>query len=242
MSDPLFLADLTDVAVGRTVTVAGDEGRHAASVRRIRVGEVVVLADGRGQAIRGPVVEVARSAIQVQVDEVMVAAPPRLRWVVVQALPKGSRAEAAVEGLTELGVHEIVAWQAERSVVRWDQKVDKGVARWQATAREAGKQSRRWITPHVSYGGTEQVCQRIAASDLAIICHEEAVAPLSGSVVPAQGEVVVVIGPEGGITARELEQFGQAGAVVVSLGETVLRTSTAGLVALAQLQLLAQLA
>ena len=166
-SDPFFLAeDLADPLppIGTSVVLGGPEGRHAAVVRRLRVGEIVVVTDGRGRAVRGPVRAVAKDGITVEVVDQLLVAEPDLRFVVVQALAKGDRSELAVEMLTEIGVAEIVPWQASRSIVRWSgERGDKGRSRWQATAREAAKQSRRLRVPAVaSLVNTEQLLARIS--------------------------------------------------------------------------------
>lgn len=241
MSDALFLAPDVDVAIGDTLSVTGDEGRHAAVVKRIKVGESVLVSDGRGGAVRGSVTAVEKAGITLQVLQRLTAPTSRHRWVAVQALAKGDRSEIAIEALTELGIDEIIAWQASRSIVRWDAKVDKGLSRWQSAVREATKQSRRYRVPDVSHAGTTAVCDRSAGAGagLALIMHEDAAQPLSEVDLPSTGEVLFVIGPEGGISAAELDAFTAAGGQLVSLADGVLRTSTAGVVALAQLQLLA---
>lgn len=241
MSEALYLAELGDASPGSLVEVTGDEGRHAAVVKRTRIGESVLVADGRGQAIRGVAVEVNKQGIRVRVEECLRAHTRPHHWTAVQALAKGERSDIAVESLTELGASRIVAWQAARSVVRWDAKVEKGVARWQAIARESTKQSRRFVVPEVEYATTSQVLALVAGADLALVAHEDARVPLARVKLPAHGEVVVIVGPEGGISPEELAAFAAVGAEPVSLGDGVLRTSSAGLVALAQLQVLAEL-
>ena len=246
MTDALYLADLgADPRPGGLVELGGDEGRHAAVVKRTRVGEQLLVADGAGRAIRGPVIETTKQGLVVRIDEVLIAAPGRHRWTSVQALAKGERSEIAVESLTELGAARIIAWQASRSVVRWDaragipDKSAKGLAKWQAVARASTKQSRRFRVPDVEYASTADIVDVIAGADLALVAHEEATIRLASVDVPATGEVVVIIGPEGGISPDELRCFEQAGATAVSLGDGVLRTSSAGVVSLAQLQVLA---
>jgi 16S rRNA (uracil1498-N3)-methyltransferase len=242
VTDPLFLReDLPDPlpAVGTRVSLDGDEGRHAAVVRRIQVGETVQVADGRGRGVSGPVVEVDRSGIVVEVAVHLAAAERPLRFVAVQALAKGDRSELAVEMLTELGVDEILPWQASRSVVRWSgDRGERSRARWASTVREAVKQARRLRVPSVGpVLSSRSLAAAVADAELALILHEEATETLAGVELPVAGTVLLVIGPEGGIAPEELEAFVAAGGRAVSVSDAVLRTSTAGVVALAGLLL-----
>lgn len=237
MTEPLFLADLDDPHPGDQVLVTGEEGRHAVTVRRIRPGEVVLVADGAGTAVRGPVLVADRSGLVVSVTDVQHAVTRPVRYVAIQALPKGERAEQAVEMLTELGIDEIVPWQASRSVVRWaPDRVERALGRWRATAREAAKQSRRFRVPLVSPPlTTAEVAARIGESALTAVLHERAAEPISAITVPDAGEVLIVIGPEGGLADDEVATFVAAGGRAVLIADAVLRTSTAGVVALGQL-------
>jgi 16S rRNA (uracil1498-N3)-methyltransferase len=240
VTDPVFLTDrLGEPNIGDSVALGGEEGRHAAVVRRIRSGETIVVSDGLGRGVRGRVLSVDRSGLVVEVTELRRAPAAPVRYVAVQALAKGDRAELAVEMLTELGVDEVVPWQASRSVVRWSaDRSDKALARWTSTAREATKQSRRLRVPSVSpVVSLSELCARVVAARLALALHEDTSEPISAIQLPASGEVMVIVGPEGGIAADELAQLRSAGAQVVSLGDGVLRTSTAGVVALAALKL-----
>ena len=242
MTEPLFLAPLESPRVGAEITLAGEEGHHAAQVRRIKAGEVIWISDGNGTAVRGPVVRVEKGEVGVRVDEVVREPERAVRYVAVQALPKGDRAELAVEMLTELGIDEIVPWQADRSIVRWSpDRVERGLTRWRATAREAAKQCRRFRVPTVSMPmTTAELALRIGETALTAICHEGATERLAQLVPPSSGEVMFVIGPEGGLTDAEVAAFTAAGGHPVLIADAVLRTSTAGVVALAQLQALAE--
>ena len=234
MSLALFVLDpLPTLPV---VRLDGAEGRHAATVRRVRVGEQLILADGRGARRVGRVVAVGRDHLDVDCEpiEIVPAADPRL--VVVQALPKGDRAELSLELLTELGVDEIVPWEAERSVVRWRaDRATKGLERWRRTVREASKQSRRARFPVVADPVGSGDLLGLIARTTTLVLHEDAAEALGSVVLPATGDIVVVVGPEGGISPDELDSFRRAGALIVRLGDPVLRTSTAGGAALAVL-------
>jgi 16S rRNA (uracil1498-N3)-methyltransferase len=240
VTDPLFLLESlagTRPSVGGEVLVDGTEGHHAVAVRRLRAGERVVVADGSGGGVRGEVVDATKAGLRVRVSEVLDEPAPPVRLVVAQALAKGDRGELAVEMLTEVGVAEVVPWQASRSVARWSaDRVDRGLTRWRSTAREAAKQSRRLRVPTVSDPvTTRSLVDRLGAADLALVLHEDATDPIAAVALPASGEVVVVVGPEGGISPEELAAFAAVGARTVRVGDHVLRTSTAGVVALAAL-------
>ncbi|SFB70468.1 16S rRNA (uracil1498-N3)-methyltransferase [Nocardioides terrae] len=238
MSLPVHLvASLADASVGATVTVDGDEAHHAVAVRRLRVGESVVLTDGAGASVVGEVASTGKRVFTVTVTEVSSAPAPAPAFTVVQALPKGDRGELAVEVLTEIGVSTVVPWAASRSVAVWKgERAEKSLARWRATAREAAKQARRAFFPTVSpLACTADVAALVAAADVAVVLHEESGSPLSSVDLPGSGEVLVVVGPEGGLAPEELATFEEAGAVTVRLGAEVLRTSTAGLAAVSAL-------
>ena len=241
MSDALFLARFDQVRIGGIVEVTGDEARHAVVVKRTRPGESVLLADGAGRAVRGRVVAAERNRLALEVTEILASPPRAHRFVVAQALAKGDRSELAVEIMTELGVDEILAWQASRSIVRWQgERGAKSLGRWAATAREATKQSRRFRIPEVSAAGTSRVVERIGAAELALVLHESAEKTLSRVNLPEAGEILLIVGPEGGISPDELERFQQAGAVPVRISDGVLRTSTAGAIAIGQLTVLGE--
>ena len=216
------------------VVLGDSEGHHAGRVLRVRPGEEVIVTDGRGGRSLGVVSRVAGGEVVVALRGVVqeVAQVPRL--VVVQAIPKGDRGELAVELMTELGADEIVPWRAERNVVRWrGDRGDKALGKWRSAAFAAAKQARRSWFPEVDAAlSTAEVCQRFSGSTV-LVLHEEASEPLVRQPVAEAAEVVLVVGPEGGISASELVEFESAGAVAVRLGRTVMRTSTAGAAGLA---------
>ncbi len=234
---PVFLVSpelLAGAAVDATVTLSGPEAHHAVKVRRLTEGESVDLVDGAGRRVSG-VVAAAGDDLAVSVRSVLDEPEPTPRLTVVQALAKGDRSERAVEMLTEVGVDTIVPWSAERGVSVWrGDKVSRGPERWRSVAAAAAKQSRRARLPHITAAAdTEDVSALLAGADRRFVLHESAVTPLAGSVGEHSATVVLVVGPEGGITPMELERFASAGATSVRLGDSVLRTSTAGVAAAA---------
>ena len=236
MTLPVHLVpSLEGVAPGSLVHVDGDEAHHAVAVRRMRVGESLVLTDGRGGLAVGDVETTGKRSLDVRVTSYDVEAEPAPAVTVVQALAKGDRGERAVEVLTEVGAARIVPWAAARSVAVWKgEREARSLAKWRSTAREAAKQARRAWHPEVAgLASTVDVVALVGAADLAVVLHEEATASLSGLPVPADGTVVVVVGPEGGLTDGEVAALVGAGAHAVRLGSEVLRTSTAGLAATA---------
>lgn len=239
MTDPLFLCALTDPlpAPGSTVVLDGPEGRHAVVVRRIRPGESMVLADGAGRGVTGVVSGVGRDSLTVTVREHRTSTEPAVAVTVAQALAKGDRGELAVEMLTEVGVRRILPWQAARSVVRWQgERGERAVERWRATAREAAKQSRRLRLPEVTAAvSTAELAAEVGAADLALILDADADQDLAGVPLPVAGTALLVVGPEGGIAPEELAALLDAGACAVRVNDGVLRTSTAGVVAVAAL-------
>jgi 16S rRNA (uracil1498-N3)-methyltransferase len=233
LSEPVFLVERLP-GLGKAA-LDGPEGRHAAVVRRLAVGERLLLTDGAGGRASCVVTSVEKDGLGLDVEAVEVVPRSEPLVTVVQALVKGDRGELAVEVMTEAGVDAVVPWQAARSVTRWREgRGDKALARWRATAREAAKQSRRFWLPEVAeLASTADVSKLISDADAAFVLHEEATEPLATIDLPSTGSIVLVVGPEGGVAPDELAAFTEAGAVPVRLGETVLRASTAGVAAVA---------
>ncbi|CAL9455241.1 Ribosomal RNA small subunit methyltransferase E [Streptomyces sp. enrichment culture] len=238
MTAPVFVVDHFDTdGTGRYV-LDGPEGRHAVSVKRLRAGEAVVLTDGAGRWAEGEVDGTeGKDRLVVALGEVTEEPAPSPRLTVVQALPKGDRGELAVETMTEVGVDAIVPWSAARCITQWKgERGLKSLGKWRATAREAGKQSRRVRFPEVADAATtKRVASLLAEADFAAVLHESGTEPLATAELPASGDIVLVVGPEGGVSPEELELFAQAGARPYRLGRSVLRTSTAGTAAAAVL-------
>ncbi|QIK83813.1 16S rRNA (uracil(1498)-N(3))-methyltransferase [Sanguibacter sp. HDW7] len=247
MSAPVFLAEASGIdrlSAGDHYLLDGPEGRHAGVVQRRRPGEAVDVVDGLGVRARCTIESVHESQVRLLVDEVVQEPLPQPELVLVQALAKGDRDEMAVEAATEVGADAVVPWQASRSIVVWrGDRAAKSRARWVATVRTAAKQSRRARLPHVEEPVTTTSLAAltrdvVAAGGAVLVLHESAVQPLAGARIPAEGtdaRILVVVGPEGGIASDELTELEEAGAQTVLLGPHVLRTSTAGPVALALL-------
>lgn len=236
MALPVFFIDPAARAEpGSIIIVDGSEGHHAAQVTRLRTGEGVELVDGEGRRITGRVEAVAKDRIDVAVLGVEVEESPEPRIVVVQAIPKGDRAERAVEAMTEVGVDVIVPWSAAHCIVRWTpDRAAKGVTKWRQVARSAAKQSRRARVPEISDVHTVgDLAPWTDGASAVLLLDETSTLPLASCDIPQGGDVVLVVGPEGGLADREREDFVAAGAVPVHLGPTILRTSTAGAVAAA---------
>ncbi|ROS31041.1 16S rRNA (uracil(1498)-N(3))-methyltransferase [Cellulomonas sp. PhB150] len=244
MSAPVFLGDEHRVRaanVGDTVLLDGAEGRHAGVVQRKAVGERVDVVDGAGVRLVGRIASVVPDGVLVEVVERVDEPAPAVPLVLVQALAKGDRDELAIEAATEVGADGVVPWQADRSIVVWrGDRAAKSRARWLGTVRTAAKQSRRAWVPEVgvavdSKALAVRVAAAVAAGGGALVLHEEASVPIAEAALPVSGELLVVVGPEGGIGDDELRRLTDAGARAVRLGPHVLRTSTAGPVALALL-------
>ncbi|MGH8962715.1 MAG: 16S rRNA (uracil(1498)-N(3))-methyltransferase [Jatrophihabitantaceae bacterium] len=231
---PLFFID--GVPLVDVVLLTGDEGRHAGQVLRVRPGEGVWLSDGRGALLECTVKDTRPDGVVLRVDARTDVPRPRPQLTVVQALPKGDRGELAVTVMTELGVDAIVPWQASRSITQWTgPRGERSLDKWRRSAREAAKQSRR---PHVPVFAplmsTADVASGLAGPAM-LVLHESADESLAACELPGGDEVVLVVGPEGGIAEDESAAFTAAGARTVRMGAPVMRTSTAGAAALAAL-------
>lgn len=226
---------------GALAVVDGDEGFHAATVRRIRRGEQLMLGDGTGGLARCVVEQAGRDGLRARVLCRWQVAPVQPPVTVVQALPKAERSELAIELATEAGADVLVAWQAARCVARWEgARVDKGLQRWRAVARAAAQQSRRAHIPSVdgvlsTAALTQRIRDSVASGGTVLALHVSATGQLTDVGLAQASSVTLVVGPEGGIAPEELAAVTDAGAVAVRLGPTVLRTSTAAAVALGAL-------
>lgn len=235
MSSLYLREDLEDAEPGARVSLAGAEAKHAATVNRTRPGETVMIGNGRGLVVSGEVLSATAAEFTIEVASVERVPRPEPEVVLVQALAKGGRDELAVQAATELGVDRVLPWAAARSVSRWEgAKVAKGRERWAAIAREAAKQSIRAWTPEVEDPASTKEVAALGAR-LRLLVLEPGAEERLTDVRPDGRPIALVVGPEGGIAPAELDAFRAAGAEVVRLGDTVLRTSTAGPAALAVL-------
>jgi 16S rRNA (uracil1498-N3)-methyltransferase len=242
VSNPVFFAPagaLDNQVPGSHFVLDGAEARHAVTVKRLSEGESVDIVDGAGKRLTGTVTDVGPGELTVECSALVTESLPEVRLVLVQALAKGDRDELAAETATELGIDAIVPWQSERAIVRWKgERAAKAHAKWQSVVTAAAKQARRAWIPEVRGAVDGAGLQAaVATADLAVILHEDAVRPLRqvleswrDSVGPETGprEVLLIVGPEGGISPREVTRLCSAGAVTALLGHHVLRSSTAG--------------
>ncbi|GAA3617323.1 16S rRNA (uracil(1498)-N(3))-methyltransferase [Marihabitans asiaticum] len=242
MTAQLYLVppgSLDALAEGGRLTLIGEEARHAATVKRVTPGEQLLVADGAGRSAAAVVAAVGAREVDLVVESLRHDPEPRPRIVLVQALVKGGRDEDAIEAATELGVDEVIPWEAERCIVRWkDAKRAKGRQKWTNVVTAATKQSRRSRVPAVGEVlGTAALLQRIGEGGSApFVLHEQASTPLATlpeDRLSAPEEIVLVVGPEGGIAAGELSRLEGAGATAVRLGPSVLRAGVAGPAAIA---------
>ncbi len=232
----MFLAGPAELA-GDQVVLSGPEGRHAADVRRLSAGERLDLTDGAGQLAECVVIRAQRGLLELAVRGRRTIPPADPAIAVAQAIAKGERGQLAVELMTEVGVDVVIPWAAQRCVVRWPgERGDRALARWRSTAREAGKQARRARFPEVTGpAGLPGVTARVATAACAIVLDPDADTALGALPLPGSGEILLVVGPEGGVSPDETSALAAAGAVSAHLGPTVLRASTAGAVAAAVL-------
>lgn len=237
MVAPLFFANnVSSLQAGSEFVLDGPEGKHAAVVRRMRVGEAIQLTDGKGFRAVGSVSRVGGASVNISVSETSLEPLPKLQLTLVQALAKGDRDELAVQAATELGALTVIPWQATRSISRWEgPKAPKGQARWQTIATEAAKQSLRVWEPEVkAVVSTKELTRQVQDFDQVLVLDPTANASIT-SHGELGGRIAIVVGPEGGIDDHELKELEAAGAKRIHLGAGILRTSTAGLAAISYL-------
>lgn len=209
--------------------LTGDEANHAVKVKRTEIGELIEIVDGQGVRICGTVSQVTKKSLTLDVKTRIVESKPDLTLTVAQAIAKGDRADLALELLTEVGVDYILPWKAEFAIAKWEDQA-KGKSKWQATVAQASKQSRRsWIPLVHDLVSGEKLATLAKQFDVAVVLHESAKQSFAQIPLPQSGSVLLIVGPEGGISPKELEQFKELSQV--RMGKTVMRTSTAGAIA-----------
>lgn len=236
MVEPMFSKVMSgEIKVGSIIQLDGPEAKHAISVRRMRVGESIQLSNGTGLRVRGEIKEIRSNLIEIRVTESLQETNPEVMVTLVQALAKGDRDELAIQAATELGVYSVIPWEADRSISKWiGLKEEKAVARWQTIVTEAAKQSLRSFTPVVKPAvATMALANLVSEFDQVLILDPTARAGLGSMEFSQPQSLAIVVGPEGGISPQELEQLESAGAMRVRLGQSILRTSTAGVAAIA---------
>lgn len=238
MVEPLFKTIFAiPPKVNETVALGGSEGKHAVAVRRIREGEAIQFSDGSGIRVRAQVSSVQQNSLSARIIDVLHEPEPTVKLTLIQALAKGDRDELAIQAATELGCWAVVPWQADRSISKWDgAKIAKSVDRWQTIVAEAAKQALRVFEPKVSLPvNSRQLVDEVGRFDSVFVLDPTAKIGL-GSLPDLKSNIAIVVGPEGGISEVELNSLEAAGAIRVHLGEPILRTSTAGVAAIAVLQ------
>ena len=239
MVEPLFISPIpSDTQIGSKIRIAGAEAKHATSVRRLQIDEAIAVSDGQGKKVRGKVSQLSKDFLELEVASVESVERPKPQLILVQALAKGDRDEMAVQACTELGIQTVIPWQSERSVSIWKpEKQDKHRLRWQTIATEAAKQSLRPFIPEVERVlGTSELVERLKQFDLTLVLDPTSSTPVTSVSLSGHQSIAIVVGPEGGISPQELEQFRAAGFSLAALGSGILRTSTAGVAVVSYLQ------
>jgi 16S rRNA (uracil1498-N3)-methyltransferase len=247
MANQYLSEELGSPATGETAVIGGSEARHAVTVSRLAVGEIVRVGNGLGMIASGTVTAVAPTEFRFEVETIETFERPSPAIWLAQALAKGDRDELAIQAATELGVDGVIPWTAARSISRWEgSKVAKGQERWGVVVREATKQSARaWLPEVAPLVNTKQLAA-LAETVRMIVLDPLAELSLTGVALrQAQGagnepqgadnDIVLVVGPEGGISPAEFDLLHAAGATSARLGDSILRTSTAGPAAIAVL-------
>jgi 16S rRNA (uracil1498-N3)-methyltransferase len=229
----LFFVD--QLSGGNTQELSGDEGHHAVAVMRLSVGEQIKIADGSGNWVSGTITEVNKKSLKIDVAERGSAQAGKPELTVVQAVTKSDRAKEMLELLTVGGADQIIPWQAERCISKWQ---SDSAQKWMSAIKEAAKQSRRVKLPTLGDEvSTNQLLKLFQPSDKVIVLHESSSTGVSQINISKEVErIILIIGPEGGISDSEISQLESAGAVTARMGDLVLRSAHAGFAALAAIQ------
>lgn len=233
----LTLFFVSDLGIGNSIEVTGDEAHHAIKVLRVEIGEEILLADGSGAWARGRVDAIAKKSFTLATLERGYREEATPELIVVQGLMKSERAKEAIELLTVAGATTIIPWQSARSIAKWQGDLGE---KWLSTAVAAAKQSRRINLPEIEGAiTTAQIVKRFGGSSNLFVLHEGATRKISEAAKSlGEGAIVLVIGPEGGLTGAELGELSAVGGQIVLLGPEVLRSAHAGFAALAAISAL----
>lgn len=229
----LFFVD--QLSAGTTQELGGDEGHHAVAVMRLGIGEQIKIADGAGNWVSGTITEVNKKSLKIDVAQRGSAQAGKPELIVVQAVTKSDRTKEMLELLTVGGADQIIPWQAERCISKW--KSDSA-QKWQSAIKDAAKQSRRVKLPVLGDEvTTNQLIKLFQPADKVVILHESADTGISQLNLSNEfARVILIIGPEGGVSDNEISQLESAGAVTARMGELVLRSAHAGFAALSAVQ------
>ena len=235
----LSLFFVPEISDGSKIVVDGDEAHHAIKVMRMEIGEELQVADGKGNWAQGSITAIDKKSFTISISDRGQSSRTHPEFVVIQALTKSDRSKEAIELLVEGGVDRIIPWQSDHCVAKW--KVEMG-EKWESAVLAACKQSRRYSLPVVEAPITlKGIRERFTEKSLLLILHESAQEKLSVVVSPSaisHEHIVLVIGPEGGLSIDEVREFEAIGGKIVRLGNPVLRSAHAGLAGLAAVQAL----
>jgi len=224
-----FVPDLP-TAVGSTYEFTGDDAGHAIRVLRTQIGDGLALSSGQGAWSIVEVIAIAKKSMTVRVLSTGFEEALPVEFTVAQALTKGDRIKESIELNTAGGADVILLWAATRSIGKATPDLMQKLA---TTAREASKQTRRNRIPFVmGVLDAKKIAAEIPNYDLAIVFHESATQKLTDVAKPGAKKVLLIIGPEGGITDEELSLFKSAGAQVALMGRPIFRSAHAGMAAL----------
>jgi 16S rRNA (uracil1498-N3)-methyltransferase len=229
---------------GMVLSLSEGDLHHLSHVLRLVPGDRVVVVDPQGAEAEASLVEVSPVLVRADVEEPALR-PPRPRVVLALAVSRRERMEFAIQKTTELGVSEIWPLLTERCVVRLDEeRTGRRAERWRRIAEEAAKQSQRADVPLVREPmSVGEFAAEAGRFEIVLVPWEETSseglgigAALEDGGATARTSVAVVVGPEGGLAESEVAALEAAGGVIVTLGDTILRTETAAIVAVALLE------
>ncbi|WP_100372239.1 16S rRNA (uracil(1498)-N(3))-methyltransferase [Bacillus sp. FJAT-45037] len=232
-----------DQMLQATVTVTGDDVKHIARVMRMQAGDEIICSNNAGRTVRASIQHVTETLVTCDiVEELEPKTELPIRVTVAQGLPKGDKLELLAQKGTELGVNHIQPFAASRSIVKWEaKKAKKKVERLEKIAKEAAEQSYREKIPSVAESiSFAQLVQQVKNYTHTVVAYEESAKSGEASAlsnvlntVKEGDSLLVIVGPEGGLSETEATELTAAGAVLCGLGPRIIRTETAPLYVLA---------